>query len=115
MSIKRRTWSPRARRNLFLAHGGKCCVCGLPITFKNWIVEHRVPLSMSGADDLSNIAPAHAHCAREKTSAEAGPRAKADRQGAVHVGAKVPKGRPMVGTKRSGFKRKMDGTVERRD
>jgi 5-methylcytosine-specific restriction enzyme A len=113
MVIARKQLSARARRKLFDAVRGMCCVCGLPIGYKPWVVEHIIPLSMGGADDEANRAPAHLTCARIKTAEEAPVRAKADRQRAAHVGAKAPR-RPMPGSRVSGLKKKLDGTVVKR-
>jgi 5-methylcytosine-specific restriction enzyme A len=113
MVIARKQLSARARRKLFDAGRGMCCVCGLPIGYKPWIVEHIIPLSMGGADDEANRAPAHLTCARIKTAEEVPVRAKADRQRAAHIGAKAPR-RPMPGSRVSGLKKKLDGTVVKR-
>jgi 5-methylcytosine-specific restriction endonuclease McrA len=101
--IKRKYLSPRRRLNLLDMHNGKCVVCGLPIGRNAWVVEHIRPLSMGGADELGNMGPAHVHCARDKTAIEAGPRAKADRQRAAHLGANVAR-RPMPGSRASEWK-----------
>ena len=113
MVIARKQPSKRLKRQIWDAHGGCCCICGAAIGMKVWVTEHKVPLSMGGADDASNMGPAHLGCARIKTAEEAPLRAKADRQRAAHVGARAPR-RPMPGSKRSGWKKRFDGTVVRR-
>jgi 5-methylcytosine-specific restriction enzyme A len=100
----RKRLSKRLKRQIWDAHSGCCCICGAPIGAKAWVAEHKVPLSMGGVDDASNMGPAHLGCARIKTSEEAPVRAKADRQRAVHVGAKAPR-RPMPGSRASEWKK----------
>ena len=113
MVVVRKQPSKRLKRQIWDLHDGKCCVCGFAIDFKPWIIEHVVPLSMGGLDIIANMAPAHLGCARIKTAEEAGPRAKADRQRAAHVGARVAR-RPMPGSRASGLKKKLNGEVVKR-
>ena len=61
-----------------------------------------------------NRAPAHVKCAREKTDREATDRSKGRRVSEKHFGAKKVKSRPMMGTKASGWKKKLNGEVVRR-
>lgn len=109
MSRKRRTGLQRTR--IFDAHRGKCCLCGLKIdTLKQkWILEHLKPLWLGGADDESNLAPAHFHCAIEKTKAEAPVKAKSDRIRARHIGIRKPS--KFACSRQSKFKRKISGEV----
>ena len=67
-----------------------------------------------GADDETNMGPAHEKCAIVKTSGEAPVKAKSDRIKANNLGIKKTSKRPMPGSKASGWKRKMDGTVVKR-
>lgn len=105
------------RVKVFLATDGACHICGLRIDApkQKWQVEHRVPLSMGGADNLSNMAPAHIHCHANKTSGEATVRAKTDRVRAKHLGVKRQATRPMPCSRTTNFKRRFDGSVVRRD
>ncbi len=99
---------------VFDAAGGKCCLCGEAITIKRWVCEHVVPLWLGGADDESNMSPAHEVCAAEKTRIEAETRSKAYRQRMRHIGIRKRQTRPMMGTVASGWRKRFDGTVERR-
>lgn len=113
--VKRKRLSRLQRTRIFDAHRGLCCICGGPIGMRPWLVEHIVALEFGGADDESNMGPAHVEpCARAKTSAEWRRKTKADRQRANYLGVKKRKGRPMFGTVASGWRRRFDGTVERR-
>ena len=113
--MKRRSISARLRRQIFDASSGMCCLCGGAIVHKAFIIEHIRALAFGGADDASNMAPAHVACAQAKTSAEATRRSKSDRQRNSYIGARQAKLRPMPGSRASIWKRKMDGTIVRRE
>jgi len=92
--MKRKPLTRLARTRIFDAHKGKCCICKLHIDAEHgvkWIVEHPKPLWLGGADDETNMAPAHQACAVEKTAAEAPVKAKGDRVRASHLGIKKPR------------------------
>jgi len=69
-SKTRSGWSQQRRaRHVLLIHSGKCGVCGLHGATQ---VDHIVPLSEGGSDDLDNLQPIHAiPCHRDKTAREA--------------------------------------------
>lgn len=122
----RKRLSDKKRLELLIANGGKCCICGLQIVGfrERWddyeledipfVDEHIKPLWRDGTNEFNNRGPAHEKCATAKTSTEATQRAKVRDTAERHFGAKRPKGRPMPGSRRSGLKRKMDGSVEPR-
>lgn len=112
--MKRRRRTAAARLSIKEKHGHICCLCLLPITqHKRWILEHIKPLWLGGADDETNLAPAHFECAIEKTRDEAAIKAKSDRIIAKHNGAKRAR-KPFPGNRQSGWKKKMNGDVVRR-
>lgn len=111
----RRTQLQRVR--LFERAHGICHICQQRIQVGAlWELEHVVPLEDGGADDDSNIGPAHIACHRQKTAAEATARAKTRRIRAKHIGATGP-GRsatPLPCGRRSGLKKTMfNGIVPR--
>lgn len=107
----RRSLSPTRRLAIFLAADGLCHLCGQRIKpGERWDVEHPIPLAMGGADDESNMAPAHAKCHAPKTAQDAGDIARAKRREIVHLGARISRN-PMPGSKLSKWKRKMNGEV----
>ncbi len=110
----RRPLTAKQRLKLFIAHDGKCCVCGGKIgVHEKWIDEHKLPLWLGGTNDESNRAPAHVSCAREKTDKEATERAKGRSVAEKHYGAKKSK-RPMPGSRASGWKKTFsDGWMKR--
>lgn len=112
--MRRKKFSKRQRELLFSQHRARCCLCGERINDHRWIREHVKPLWLGGADHESNMGPAHISCAREKTRSESTVRAKMIRQRKKHLGLRKPQRRPMMGTVASGWRRRFDGTVERR-
>lgn len=111
----RKKLSPTARARVFLDHDGRCNICTRRIApGEAWDVDHELPLALGGADDASNWRPAHTSCHRGKggkTASDIGRIRKADRCAKKHV---LKKKSRMAGSRDSGWKRKMDGTVERR-
>ena len=93
----------------------RCPICTRPLKTGNIACDHKTPLEDGGRNDEANlqmicIDPCH----YDKTGRENSRRSKADRSAKQHYGLKKRKGRPMPGTKASGWKQRMDGTWERR-
>lgn len=91
--MKRKRYSATQSVLFFIAHGGKCHICGgkIDAVREKWQREHIIPLALGGADDESNMAPAHVKCHREKTDSDVAAIAKAKRREARHFGAERPK------------------------
>ncbi len=117
MLDRRPRLSTTDRARLFTLHGGLCHICGLKIVGfrERWDVEHVIPRGLIGkaADTDDNMRPAHVRCHKAKTAEDAGKIAKAKRCSARHMGA-TRSSRPFPGSIASGFRKRMDGTVERR-
>ncbi len=113
---KRKPLTPKQRVEMFLAHGGICCLCHTKIMtpHERWIDEHELALWLGGGNEMANRGPAHERCAKAKTSKEATERSHIRRVAEHHMGAKRPS-KAMPGSRRSGWKHKMDGSWERRD
>ena len=91
---KRKPLTRLQRVKLFDDHRGTCCICNFKIKAEvgdRWIVEHIKPLWLGGEDEARNMGPAHEHCARDKTSAEAPVKAKSDRVRANYLGVRKPR------------------------
>lgn len=105
----RRRLSQRDRVAMFYAANGMCCLCGGKISAgQAWELHHVIELEMGGADDASNLAPAHDKCHRAHTSTYSVPAiAKAKRREARHLGVK----------RQSSFRgwRRFNGEIVRRD
>lgn len=112
---KRQKLSKKQRLECFVRHAGQCYLCGTSIRpGETWEVEHLLPVGLGGDNGVDNLRPAHTRCHKPKTKDDVGKMRKADRLKAKHFGAKQKTG-SIPGSKKSGWKRKMDGTVVRRD
>lgn len=104
----------RVRLRLFEKHGGRCALTGRKIAAgEAWDLDHETPLSLGGEHRESNLRPVLREVHREKTKADVAAKSKAARVAAKHVGAKTTK-RPMPGSRKSRWKRRINGTVVER-
>jgi len=85
----RRSISPMRRLAIFERAGGRCHICGQKIQVgERWDVEHPIPIALGGADDDTNMAPAHSQCHAPKTADDVASISRAKRRKAKHVGIK---------------------------
>ena len=114
---KRRRLTEKQQTQLFLEHGGICHICEQKIWAERgekWEVEHVLALAIYGRDDWENLRPAHVKCHKGKTREDRKILAKSDRIRARHLGVpKIPRGRAIPGSRASGIRKRMNGTVER--
>ena len=115
-TVRRPTFSTSFRLNLFLMRNGLCAACTQKIDAgKAWDIDHILPLALGGTNELNNLQILCSPCHRSKTSHSDVPRiTKTKRLKARHLGARAPSTRPIPGSRRSPWKRKMDGSVVRR-
>lgn len=108
----------RVRVRVFLKFEGKCHKCGRKINAgagESWICDHVQAIINGGANRESNLKPLCEWCDDNvKTPADVAEKSKTYEVRKRHLGIKPKSGRPIMGSKRSGWKRKFDGTVERR-
>ncbi len=111
----RRAMSTMRRLRIWERHKGVCVLCKVKIdgVREPWIIEHVRALGLGGADDDANCGPAHEDCRRAKDKKDVASIAKAKRMKARHVGA-FRSTSPMPGSKRSRFRKRMNGDVELR-
>jgi hypothetical protein len=88
--------------------------CRAPLATGRFIYDHCDPDWYSKDNELENCSVICLPCNREKTAKDQGDIAKSKRIIDKRIKARKPKGRPLMGTKASGFKKKFNGTVERR-
>ena len=114
--MKRVRITAKMRADIFGRHNGVCHICELKVLAgQDWDVSHEIPLEMGGKDDDTNWYVAHRKCHREHTAKTDMPRiAKTKRMHQKHIGAKKTRF-PLPFGKNSQWKKKMDGTVVRRD
>ena len=115
-TARRPTFSTAFRLNLFLKRKGMCTACSQKIDAgKSWDIDHILPLALGGTNEPDNLQILCRPCHRSKTSHSDIPRiAKTKRLKARHLGARASSTRPIPGSRRSPWKRKMDGSVVRR-
>ena len=114
--MSRRSISTRERTALFLAAGGCCAHCRVKIQVgQRWDLDHVRPLELIGPDEPSNWQVLCAPCHRAKTADDVSRIRKAQRSEARHLGTKAPSKTPLPFGRGSEFKRKIDGSIVRRE
>ncbi len=120
----RRSMTPARRKRIFLSHGGVCGFCHEEISAgEPFEIDHEIPLALGGSDDDGeNCYPLHERCHRIKTFGLKRPGrkrpsdfsaiAKVKRLRAKRLGLETQKRSRL---RDPHFKRKVDGTVVRRD
>jgi 5-methylcytosine-specific restriction enzyme A len=106
---------PRVRLRVFKRYGGRCqCGCDRPIRpGEAWECEDTIAIINGGQRRESNLKPWLAEHHKNKTARDVAEKSRVYRKAAAHAGIKLKKSRPIPGSKRSGFRKRMDGTVER--
>lgn len=114
--MKRVRITAKMRADIFLFRGGMCHLCSMKVVpGEDWDVSHDIPLEAGGKDDATNWFVAHRKCHRVHTSTVDAPLiAKVKRIHQRHIGAKKSKS-PMPLGRSSQWKRKMDGSIVRRE
>lgn len=108
----RRYLTQEERREIKARQGEKCAECGKPLVPGHYEFDHTQALEHDGDNALDNWrALCFSPCHKLKTKKDHQARGKRDR---LEVGGRPRKGRPLAGTKASGLRKRMDGTVERR-
>jgi 5-methylcytosine-specific restriction protein A len=111
----RRALSTTQRLELYLTAKGHCQACGwrlMPGT--RWEVDHIVPLALGGTDTPDNLQVLCSACHGSKTRERDLPAlGKARRRQARHLGA-VRARAVIPGSRRSRWKKRLDGRVEER-
>ena len=117
---------PRARltkqqvAKLFFERGGACRQCDRTLgASDDWIVEHVLALENGGTNDWGNLALTCGWCKPAKDASDHSIAAKSRHVASKHVVSRSmrlssSRKAPMPGSRASGFKKRMDGTVERR-
>lgn len=109
--IDRRSFSQKRRTEICLRQSGKCADCGEKLRPGMFDIDHRQALIHGGDNEGDNLAAICFECHKRKTAKDVHGRAHADR---IAVGGKQRKGPPMPGSRKSAFKKHMDGSVSRR-
>jgi 5-methylcytosine-specific restriction endonuclease McrA len=114
----RKAFPAKVRQAIYDRSGGECEACGVEIAPDNWHADHVIPVAFGGESTLANGQALCQPCNAAKGRLEAKMALRADKMGG-RVGqqkrraegktAKIP---PRGFDKR--YRKKMDGTVERR-
>jgi 5-methylcytosine-specific restriction endonuclease McrA len=105
---------PHVRLRIFDREGGRCHLSGRKIMPGDlWDLDHKIALINGGEHRESNLFPALRDKHRQKTAEDVAEKAATARVRSKHLGIKKPRN-PMPGSKASPYRKRMDGTVERR-
>lgn len=105
---------PKVRLRVFERYGGICQLTGQKITASDrWDLDHTVALINGGKNEEDNLRPVLHWAHVDKTAEDVAEKSKVNAMKMKHLGIKKPKGRPMLGTRASGIRKRMNGTVER--
>lgn len=107
---------PRVRLRIFERYDGRCqCGCNRKIaTGEKWDLDHIDALINGGKHRESNLHPMLADHHKEKTREDVALKSASYKRRKSHHGIRG-KGRPSFATNKNGpFRKRMDGTVERR-
>lgn len=100
------------KARIFDAARGVCHICGRKIKVgEAWDAEHVVAYALTHDDSDENIRPAHTACHKLKTKDDVRVISKAKRVRAKHMGATVKPRSLIPGSRGSGLRKRMDGTV----
>lgn len=118
--MARREFPARVKAEAFLRADGRCEGeahgerCGARLTVGKFEYDHDLPDWLGGEPTIENCRVLCVGCHDEKTKADRARIDKTKRQRDRHIGARMPPKRIMPGSRRSPFKQKIGGTVERR-
>ena len=105
---------PRVRLRVWECEGGRCHACTRKISVgETWTLEHRIALINGGENKERNLCLTCCNCLPAKNAADVAEKSKVAALRKKHLGIKHTS-RPMAGSRNSPWKRKMDGTIERR-
>lgn len=62
LNPKRKRYATDVRRMIYLRNGGRCAICGKRLDLDNCNLDHRIPLSKGGRDNVENLDCVHIQC-----------------------------------------------------
>lgn len=112
--MPRREFTAKTKGEAFLRAGGLCEGCGLKLRHGEAEYHHMHEAELGGCNGLANCRVLCRACHRAATNRFLREKAKGLKAFRARANAKARKGPPMPGSRASGFRKRMDGTVERR-
>jgi 5-methylcytosine-specific restriction endonuclease McrA len=111
--MKRKQIPSKIRLAMFLNANRQCQSCQSVIhPGQKWEIDHIIPLGMGGPDIIENMQILCKICHRFKTNhQDMNQIAKAKRLEIIHFGAKKATKRPIIGSKSSKLKKKLNGEI----
>lgn len=94
---------PRVRDRVLRKHEGRCANCGNKIT-GTFTCDHIKALINGGENRETNLQPLCRVCTPIKDRADVAEKSRVYEKRKAHFGLKQPKGRPIPGSRRSGWK-----------
>lgn len=105
---------PRVRLRVLLTFNRVCNKCYRVIRpGVEWTCDHKIALINGGENRERNLQPLCGWCNPLKNAADVAEKSKVYDRKLNHSGIRKAKGRPLPGTRASGVRRRMDGTVEK--
>lgn len=111
--MRRTEFSVATRRAALKRAKGMCeCGCGMPLDLhKGFDFDHAIPCELDGDNSLENCRVVNRTCHRQKTATEDMPRIKKVRREDKRRDRLEARKAVIPGSKRSKWKRKVNGTV----
>lgn len=109
---------PRVKARIVTRQDGVCaCGCGVKLGVCGEAIEfdHIVAVVNGGANREDNIQALREPCHKVKTRADVAEKSTVARKRAKHLGLKAPTRNPLPGGRFSKLKKRIDGTVVRRE
>ncbi len=104
---------PRVRLRVYDKFDGRCAVCGIALQDRHWTCDHKIALINGGENRETNLQSlGNACCNKEKNKRDVAQKAQTYRTRSRHLGIKKRSG--FLTNKIGPFRKKMNGTVERR-
>lgn len=72
----REMFTPREKKVILTKSDGKCCHCGKELKIKDTTVEHVIPLSKGGSNNITNLIALCEECNKEKSNKIVSPKYK---------------------------------------
>lgn len=105
----------RVRVRVFDKKNGRCHKCGRKINAgEKWTCEHLDAIINGGENREKNLDVTCDWCLPAKNAEDVAIKSKTYAVRKRHLGIRKAKGRPMAGTRASGWKKKLNGEVVRR-